>query len=528
MADIDPSATSADYDAQIAYWDKVDAILAGEDAIKAATTTYLPKFANEKQAVYDYRLNVSPFTNIASDISRNLASKPFAEDLKLEDDTDERFKELSENIDGQGNNLHTFAASLFQDSLNKGIAYILVEFTKARPREDGRVLSLGEEKAQNLRPYWVHIPAQSMLAIYDTVVGGEAVIYHARISEMSTQVDAEFKEVETERVRHLSREPIYDEFGTIVGFGPATWTVWERATGGDGRSAWSIVDQGEFSVGFIPLVPVMLEKRQGLSWLSPSPIRGIFDMQITQYRQESNLEWVKVMTCFPMFCVSGMETKNSDGSQVEVTVGPNTVFLIPQNGAGTGPAGEVTVVETSGSASAELRNQLELFRKEMRDLGMQPLAVANLTVTLSNHVTKKASSQVEKWALLFKDALESAWKYTAAWLGDSAEPEVVIHTDFAIEQEQGDVLGSLLKAEAQGLFSKETLRAEFKRRNAVSNDVDEEEEQERLAAEQEALEPEVPIDPVTGEPIPPAPNVIQMPPRKSNAVGAFQKKMSGG
>ncbi len=530
MADINPAATSSDYDAQIGYWEKVDAILAGEAAIKKAATTYLPKFAKEKDDVYAYRLNVSPFTNIFADISQNLASKPFAEDLKLAENTDKKFKDLSENIDQQGNNLHVFAAQLFQDALNKGIAWIFVEFSKVRPRADGKPLNLGEEQDQKIRPYWVHVPAQSMLAVYSAVVGGQETIYHARIREMSTRVDgATFRETTVQRIRHLSRDAIFDDLGQIVGFGPATWTVWESSIGADGKSAWGIVDQGVFSVGFIPLVPVTLMKREGASWVTPSPIRSIADMQITEYRQESNLEWIKVMTCFPMFCVSGMQTTDANGAQIEVTVGPNTVFLIPQNGAGTGPAGTVSVVETSGTATTELRNQLELFRKEMRDLGMQPLAVANLTVTLSNHVTKKASSQVEKWAFLFKDALEKAWKFTAAWLNDKAEPEVVIHTDFAIEQEQGNVLDSLLKAEGQGVFSKETVRAEFKRRNAVSNDVTEDDEQERLAEEQQGMEPEQPIDPVTGQPIEQPPdNVVPLPPRKADVVGAFNRRMSRG
>lgn len=503
MADeVNRAATSSDYDAQVDYWNKVEAILKGESAIKAATTKYLPKFANEKQAVYDYRLQVSPFTNIYADISQNLSSKPFSKDLTLKEGTPDQYVKLSENIDGQGNNLHVFASNSFKAALDKGIDWILVEFTKVRPRADGKPLTLSDERAQALRPYWVHVPAENMLAVYSAFVGSVEVIYHARIRELSKEVDpVTFNETTVERIRHLSRERIVDDLGQTVAFGPATFTLWQQRLNTEQKSVWTQVDAGPISIGIIPLVPVILTKRDGGSWIVKSAISGLADMQVTEYRQESNLEWVKVMTVFPMICVSGMAATGPDGKPVEVTVGPNTVFLIPQNSAGTGPAGTVSVVETSGSSSAELRNQLELFRKEMRDIGMQPLAVANLTVTLSNHVTKKASSAVQAWAFLFKDALELALKYTAMWLGDKAEPEVVIHTDFAVEMEQGNVLDSLLKAEAQSVFSKETVRAEFKRRNAVSNDVSEDDEQERLAEEQDSLAPEQPIDPVTGQPI---------------------------
>ncbi|WP_051677259.1 DUF4055 domain-containing protein [Bradyrhizobium sp. URHD0069] len=503
MADeIDPSATSSDYDAQIAFWEKVDAILQGEDAIKAGTTTYLPKFANEKQAVYDYRLANAPFTNIYSDISKNLASKPFSKELVLKEGTPPPFVKLAENIDGQGNNLHVFAASAFKSALDKGIDWILIDYTKAKPRADGRPLSRAEEAQQKLRPYWVHVPAENMRAVYSDFVGGVEVIHRACISETSKQIDG-FEETCIERVRVLDRVRLVDELGQTTGYAPATWTLWEHQTNSEGKAGWVIIGSGPITIGIIPLVAVTLTKRSGGSWIVEPAIRDIANMQITEYRQESNLNWVSIMTCFPMFCISGMETKDATGALIEVSVGPNMVFQIPQNQQGTGPAGTATVVETSGAATSELREQLELFRKEMRDLGMQPLAEANLTVVTTANVSKKASSAVQAWAFLFKDALESALKITAMWLGDKVEPEVVLHTDFAVELESGKELDALLKSQGQGIYSAETVRAEFKRRNVVSNDLTEEEEQQRLAEEQEGqqLQPEKVIDPVTGAPV---------------------------
>lgn len=501
MADeLDPSLRSEDYKAQIGFWRMVDAILGGEPSIKKGKTDYLPKFANEKDSVYQYRLENSPFTNIYADISKSLASKPFSKELAMKDGASAQVKTLAENIDGQGNNQHVMASTLFKDALDHSIAWLLVDYTKAKPRADGKPLSKAEEAEQRLRPYWVHIPATRMIAVYSDFIGGVEIIYHARFEENAVELDG-YKEVCVERIREFSRERLVDDIGRTTGYGPATWQLWEKSTV-DNKTAWTVIDGGTITIGVVPLVPVVLTERQGGSWVVTPALRDLAYMQIAEYRQESNLEWIKVMTCFPMMCVMGME-KDETNTYPDVTVGPNQVFFIPQNAAGTGPAGEVKIVEPGTQSIVENRAQLELTRKEMRDLGMQPLAEANLTVVTTANVSKKASSAVQAWAFRFKDALEQAWKLTAMWMGDNVEPEVVIHTDFAIELESGKELDALLKAEQQGIYSKQTVREEFKRRSVVSNDVSDDEEQERIAKDQEGLEPEGDIDPVTGQPIEP-------------------------
>lgn len=496
-----PDAVSTDYAAQSPFWTMVSAILEGEAAVKKAGKLYLPQFASETDTQYAARLQHSPFTNIYGDISKGIAAKPFSKELAQKEGTPEQYLKLGENIDGQGNNLHQFGSNVFAAALDYGIDWILVDYSRAKPRADGKPLTLADEREQGLRPYWVRIPAQRMIGVYSVFLGGVETIFHARISESSIDIDSNLKETAVNRVRIMSREPLRDALGNIVGLGPAEWRLWEQRTGQDGKSSWVLVDEGPITIGVIPLVPVVLGKRKGGSWIVEPPLRDLAHMQMTEYRQESNLEWVKIMTCFPMVCVSGM-ANGEDGKPPKVTVGPNVVFLIPQNQGGTGPAGEVTIVEPTAQSIVENRNQLELTRKEMRDLGMAPLTQSNLTVYTTANVSKKASSAIQAWAFLFKDALEQAWKLTALWLGDKAfEPEIVVHTDFAVELEQGREIDALLKAQGQGIYSKKTVREEFRRRNIVSNDIDDEEEEERIAADQEGMEPEEPIDPITGRPI---------------------------
>lgn len=499
----DPSITSSDYDAQFGHWELVNALLGGEASLKnpsvasngSRVSPYLPKFTNEKQDVYNYRLAYAPFTNIYDDISKNLASKPFSKELVMDESTPDQYLELAENIDGQGNNLNVFSANVYKAAQDKGVDWILIDYKKT-DFAPGQPVSLAEARRQKLRPYWVRIAAEDMLAVYSEFLDGQEVIHHARIWETSKEVDSDFNEVLVERVRVFSREAVRDEQGMLIGFDPPTWKVWTRTTDSVGNDTWAPGEEGTFSVDEIPLVPVILTKRIGSSWIVAAPLKHLAYMQLTEFHQEANLEWVKVMTCFPMVAVSGLNVDEN----TEVSLGPNKTFIIPQNNAGTGPAGDVKIIEPGAQSIVECRSQLELTRKEMRDIGMQPMTSANLTVITTANVSKKASSSVQAWAYMFKDSLEKAWKITAQFMGDASfEPEVIIHTDFAVEAETGNELNSLLASEKQGIFSKQTVRDEFRRRKIVDNNLTDKEEEERLAIQGESLEPEEDIDPRTGE-----------------------------
>jgi hypothetical protein len=183
---LDPSSVSLDYEAQASFWKLVDDILGGKPTMQAAGELYLPRFQEEKQGsrdsnqrIYDpyaRRLLLAPFTNIFEDILRNLASKPFSRELTLKEDTPKPYLDLAEDIDAQGSSFHVFGHRVFKDALAHNTAWILVDFTKATPSESGQPLTKADERAQGLRPYWIHIEAPRMLAAYSDFIDGVEII----------------------------------------------------------------------------------------------------------------------------------------------------------------------------------------------------------------------------------------------------------------------------------------------------------------------------------------------------------------
>jgi hypothetical protein len=520
------------------YWKMVGAILHGVDALRSTTTRggkgavagpvvpyaalsqldahrrgrsavtspYLPQFPNEQNIDYDVRRQNAPLTNIYNDISSNLAAKPFSKTCELDEATPEDLKKLAMNIDGQGNNLHVFAAQVFKDGLDKGIDWILVDFDKV-----GRVVTLAEERAIGARPYWVHIAAERMLAVYSDFVNGQEVFVHARIYEADIQRD-QYDEAAVERVRVLNREPIYgpspdgEANGPVIGYGPATWELHELQTSVDPNAKekqnWVMVDSGPITIGIIPLVPYRTGKRDGTSWRVIPPLKDIAFLQIEEFQQESNLKTIKELTAFPMLAGNGVQPPtNAEGQLTTVPVGPRAILFAPPQMEGRAN-GSWSFIEPGASSLTFLAADLQRIRDEMRDLGKQPLATANLTVVTTANISMRAHSVVQAWALGLKDALEQAWKMTCMWLNQPAvEPVVHVYTDFGVDLTAETELPVLLQAETQGVISKVTLQSELKRRGVLSDDFDPAEEEKLLAEQQKGLQPEVPIDPRTGLPL---------------------------
>lgn len=513
MADaLNPNSSSSDYQKMQEYWKMVDVILGGAQAMRNNAGTYLPRYQNETQKDYAERIAWAPLTNIYADISRNLASKPFAKQLNVGDETPDAIKgaidvatnvrqpALIDNIDGRGNNLHAFASSVFKSGIDDGLTWVMVDYSAANDlAEDpdrAAPRSQAEEKALGLRPFWLHLPALKVLAAYSDFDNGTEILVHVRIDE-STKVRNGWGETATERVRVINREKLAD--GT---YGAATWALYEKQQQEDKSEAWVETDHGVYSIGVIPMVCFFTGERDGSSFVVAPPLRDLAYMQVEEFQQESALKTAKMLTAFPMLVGEGVSNPGADpetGQKVIVPVGPRTVLFPGSNSSG----GNATFkfIEPSATSLKFLEDSLATFRKEMRDLGMQPLTEANLTVITTANVAMKASSAVQAWAILFQDALEQCFTLTSLWLREPDTTDVLIHTDFAIDGTDSTQPEVLLKAVSQAVLSKRTARAEFKRRSILSDEFDEDAEEQRIAEEMQGLEPEVAIDPVTGEQI---------------------------
>jgi hypothetical protein len=473
-----PESTSSDYDAMCAYWDMVSAILGGTPTMRLSGQAYLPKFTNESQKDYDIRLKNAKFTNLFGDILGTLASKPFEQEVTV--DKADAVHDLIEDIDGQGNHLQVFAGRAFYDGVANALDWCLVDYTKGIPQG----ATVAKEKEMGARPYWVHVPAKSLLAIYSENVAGKETIVHARIREDVKERDG-YGETVKKRVRVLNRDVVVDAEGNVTGALAATWELFEKQVSvGDVAERWVSISTGAYSIGIIPLVPFVTGRRYGSSWVVKPPLADAAFLQIEHYQQESGLKHKNDLNNFSMLAGQGVSPPlDEQGKPIQVPAGPQTVLYAPPDGNGNSGEWQWLSVEVEG-----LKFSLDYIKSiegQLRELGRQPLTAqsGNITTITAAFAGDKAHTVIEAWALNFKDFLENCLKITAMWRKTTIEPVVQINTDFSLSLKEDTGVESLDAAQERNAISWETWFMEMKRRGIIGPNVDKDEERKRILDE---------------------------------------------
>lgn len=456
---------SPDIETMVPYWEKVSDILEGTQAIKNGGVKYLPKFPDENINDYEFRLTVGKFTNIYRDVTEGLASKPFQDEISLLG-AEKRPKELidfAEDVDGFGSNLTTFAALTFFNAINYGIDWIFIDYPTVQNPDN---VTIAEAKQRNLKPFWVHILGKNVLDVKTRMQGSKQIITYFRCQEPGYG----------DEPMHV-REFIETENGI-------EWKLYVKITNDKGEDEFIVVEEGMLSIDFIPVVPFITGRRDGNSFKIYPPLSDAADLQITLYQNESALEYIKVLACYPMLATDGTKPpKGTDGKPKKLRTGPNTVMYGVEKSNGDG--GTWHYVEPQANSLEFLQKNIDKTKNDLRELGRQPLTAMStqLTTVTTSIAAGKAKSAVTAWSYGLKDALENALLITMKWMGIDYEPEINVYTGFDNVLDDGSDIEELGKARERGDISVETYWDELKRRKILSPEFDIEEERKRLLDE---------------------------------------------
>lgn len=477
-----PAKMSGDVAAMEKDWLNVETLFAGIDKLKERKGEYLPKFPDETDDVWKFRVSLAKFTNIFRDIVENLAARPFASEVTvLDESSTAAIDEFVDDVDAQGNSMHVFAEQCFFNAIGYGLDWIVVDYTDDGP-EAG---SVADEKIAGVRPFWRRYSAPNCIAVYSAIIDGEEQFVHARFKETHTE-RVGFDEESRERVRVWNRE----QLGTGMWANP-TVEVWEKQVTEKNREPeWVIIKPAApITIDRIPIVPVLTGRRRGSSWQLHLPMKDAADLQRTHFRQESALEYAKTMSAFPILTGNGIAPEtDADGKAKKLTIGPQTVLYAPTPPGGGNPNWQI--IEPSAESLRFLADDVKNTATELRELGRQPLtsAMGNLTVITSAVAGQKGAAAIQSWAIGLQNALEKALWLTNLWLKDTkADVKVAVNTDFDLTWTDDDGFDHVLKMRETGDISREAMVHEAKRRSILDKDYDAEQDLEAILKDLEDL-----------------------------------------
>jgi hypothetical protein len=435
-------------------WDMVDALMGGTAALRLKGEAYLPKWPQEDQKSYDYRLKTSTLFNAFERTVTNMAGKPFSEPLQWSK-IDAPVEAWFDDIDLCGRNLHVFAQDVFEAAIRYGVTHILVDYPRTRALDGtNQAATLADERKMGARPYAVHIKPSSILGWKSDKVKGVETLTQLRIMETIEKPDGEFGSIMVDQVRVLV---------------PGGYSIYQE---NKELKTWVAVEEGATSLDFIPLI-TLYTKRTGFMTGRP-PLFDLAELNIKHWQSSSDQDSILHTARVPILAISGVSDED------KIVVGAKTALMLPQGAT-------AEYVEHTGAAIDAGRNSLKDLEEQMRAMGAELLIVrtGDETATRAAIDTAQAQCQLSAMAQALEDALDQMLDMMAKWAGMKEQGDIDVFDDFASITVDAATIGPFVAALVlmvnSGLMSQETAFDEMKRYGVVNPDLTWEAEQERIA-----------------------------------------------
>lgn len=464
------------------WWRMLRALHGGTEAMRLEREEYLPRDWRERRdvAIYEERLRRTfLFSGYANTIAK-VVSRPFQRAISV-DEIAPPLDLIENNADRSGTSLTDFAYRLYWDMWDRGFCCFLVDHVPGLARDESgeeRVLTLAEEQDLDVRPYFCRIDPDNLVGWRFEVHDGQEVLTELRIREYEIETNDDFSETEVERIRVWK---------------PTTWELWERPVKTNSLEPTERlrVDQGK-AMGFtrkiaptphrfpgdrIPVVTAYAVDRLGVLFTQP-PLLNLAYLNLEHWQSSSQQSWILHYARAPILAGRGMTREEAEAG---ITLGAGAAMWSSSDTFG------LEYVEPAGTSMAAGRQHLVDIESRMQSMGMSPLVASAGPDTATGEMRDEVreQSQAQRAVEALEWALFQGYKLAGEWRGMEIPDDfnLAIWRDFNITARSGQDLATLTAMRGRGDLSLETFLTEVKKRAVLSNDLDVDEEIERIQTE---------------------------------------------
>lgn len=424
----------------------VRALLGGTDAMRSAGKIYLPQWPQETDDCYATRLATATLLPVLQETVRQMVGRVFYRNV----DTSAiaaPVLPLIENIDLRNNHLSVFCSQWFADALAFGASYAVADYPMA-----GGVQTLADAQAMGLRPYAVLVKNADVLGFKSAMVNGVEVCTQFRYVQDLTVDDGEFgtKTILQVNVLEPGRIRRYRNEGN----------GWVLAADNEMRVNGRLLD-------FVPVVEFTPERRGFFA--GHPPLLELAHLNVKHWQSQSDQDNITHYVRVPLLVFQSAEEA------------PDVLAASAGNLISVGASGGLSYVEHSGASIGAGAAALEKLENDMLAAGAKLLVRTKLALTESQAQDEKGKevSLLRHYANLFEDSIGRLLDMLAAWQGADNGGKVELSGNI----EDTDALQGfdvLLKLNAAGALSDESLFEEAKRRGFLSEAVQWQDEKARL------------------------------------------------
>lgn len=450
-----------DYDAHIAKVTRARDASAGQDAIHAKGEIYLPRIDGWDDKKYRNFLKRTTYYNASGRTLDGLVGMIMKKDPVIEQTG---IDNIIDDVDLHGNKIASVIQMILREVLIASRFGLLVEY----PQVTEKPRNQAEQAQKNLRPYVSVYKTESIINWHSERINNvmQPVFIVLEESYIADDSDKYAPKYKTQYRELLLEEGIYKQ------------RVYRQEK-----------DKGDFvlheelipkintkPINFIPFYAFGSDENS--LEITDSPILDLVNTNLAHYMVNGDYENGCHVSGLPTLAVSGIQLE--DGEKVAV----GGAIVSPD------PNMQAKYVEVMSKFEA-LLNNLQEKKKEMATLGARMLEQQKNAVESEGAMQMRAhgeNSVLGAIAKLVGDQVANMLLFMSEWAGiKTREINVTLNTDFMPVGMTAQQLTALVTAWQSGSISKETLFYNLKRGEVIADDVDYEDEQERMENQEPIL-----------------------------------------
>ncbi|MEI6077028.1 MAG: DUF4055 domain-containing protein [Verrucomicrobiota bacterium] len=450
------NSTHPDYDANLATWLRARDVIAGEDAVKAGGTTYLPRLDSQSDNEYLGYKSRACFFNATSRTCDGFLGLLFRRDptVKLPDrhaGVGGALRVFTDDVDLMGTSLFTFCKGITSEVLSIGRCGTLIDWQ-------------GDNES---RVYVARYAAEDILNWQTERINGRNVLSLVALREVLAdghQTDDPFVVKQIETIRVLKLESQADgETKYVV-------EIWQQETksktGRRGSNAlpgkkteWKLIETRiPLRLGKpLPQIPFVFHgPRNALPDVDKMPLADIISVNLDHYRLDADYKHGLHFTALPTAWVSGFD-KDS-----ELRIGSSTAWVAEAPGAVAG------FLEFKGHGLSTFENAQNRDERLMAVLGSRMLEDTKRVGETADAIELRQAGEnsiLMTLALSLSDSISQVLRWVYWWNSTETYPEDVseelvllnINTDFTAKGLTSLELTAIVSAWQAGAISQATM-----------------------------------------------------------------------
>ncbi len=367
-------------------------------------------------------------------------------EFALNDDLAPTIQAYAENIDGFGNNIHTFLNECDQMVLRDGWCGVFVDSSAL----SSSINSQADLLSSGNRPYLVAVDRRNIPNWDYEIVGGEIALNRVTIRELRQIPKGRYG---------FDIEPFYRVYY------PDGFEVYQLKENG-GKFKSILVDDGATNLGYIPLVYYSVCES---SYFQASvPFINLAHLNIEHLQKRSQLNEVLRKCNLPVPVRKGLIRTVDDLKKAPpVVIGPNHALDIPAEG-------DFYFAEPSGSAIAQTKEDISNLEMAMDRVSLAFLTGGenNKTATEVLLNTAQTSANLKTMATRKESAIQQIFDYWVGYTGEEEGGTATIDSSILQLPITPEQINRLTELATSRFISQETLLHELKLGKALSRDFD--------------------------------------------------------